>query len=477
MKTKKYGLFVVLSAALLITALIASCVNPIDLDLQAPAGKPKSTSQDTANPASPITTDINTAAANPTTSKAYIKVNLDVDSNARTIMPGGIDLGTAIQSYKVFIYEYDQTIPGTASGTDITTNYPVTSGKSYKVTVFGYNSTTQSASTLIADGTSAATGIISTTGIQSVSVTLKVITDTGTGTFSWDVGTLPTNTTTATMTLAVMGGGAEITGTKFASPLDLVTNSTDKSGSETLKAGYYRITVTFSATDYQTISESVILHVYQNYTSSYTPSFPAALTSKLYTVSFNKNYTGATNDITPISSVNHGGKLTAAQKPTDPIRSGYDFVNWFIKNNANPDVDIPWAFNASTGDEVFGDLILYAIWKAGYLIGVNVSTQNPGQATWTFDGSTITLNGSNPTATVELDTTGATFTSIIWRLNGTTIPSVSSTGKDTVTLNRYTLNGLGFGNGTYKLTVEATVGTTPHSSETTAPINVTISWP
>jgi len=39
------------------------------------------------------------------------------------------------------------------------------------------------------------------------------------------------------------------------------------------------------------------------------------------------------------------------------------------------------------------------------------------------------------------------------------------------------LNGLGFGNGTYKLTVEATVGTTPHSSETTAPITVTITWP
>jgi len=365
--------------------------------------------------------------------------------------------------------------PGAVTGTSISANYSVTAGQDYKVRVLGYNSASQ----LIAEGTSAATGVISST-TTNVSVTLKAIADSGTGKFSWDV-TLPSNATTATMTLEALTGNASITGTPFDGvDLDLLDDSIDAGTQNntnagiTLNAGYYRITVSFAKADFQTTSESVILHVYENYTTTYAPAAFAALTSKLYTVSFDKNYSGATNDIPDITSVAHGAMIAAAPSPA-PTQLGNTFVNWYTNAAGTGSA---WVFNASTGTPVYGTFTLFAKWTPSpNTINLSLIYQGVGQAAWTgLSASATTLDGSNLSATVSLDTTDAVYTDMVWRLGTVTLVTSESSGIVSATLNRDTLSA-SLANGTYKLIIDAKIDGIPHSSETTAPITVTIEWP
>jgi len=71
-----------------------------------------------------------------------------------------------------------------------------------------------------------------------------------------------------------------------------------------------------------------------------------------HTVTFNLNYTGA-DDHPPMQTINNNGRATA---PTDPTRTGHDFVGWFICPDGT---GTAWDFAA---DAITESITLYADW-------------------------------------------------------------------------------------------------------------------
>ncbi len=71
-----------------------------------------------------------------------------------------------------------------------------------------------------------------------------------------------------------------------------------------------------------------------------------------FTVTFNYNYDGATQDY-PVNHVSYGN---TTWKPSDPVRSGYNFLGWFES------LDDGTAFDFDN-TKVTGDLTLYAKWE------------------------------------------------------------------------------------------------------------------
>ena len=88
----------------------------------------------------------------------------------------------------------------------------------------------------------------------------------------------------------------------------------------------------------------------ENYSISRKGSGGVAVRPTYYTVSFDLNYTGATNTISAQSIERNA----TATKPSDPTRSGYTFGGWYMDST----VQNPFDFN--TG--ISSDITLYARW-------------------------------------------------------------------------------------------------------------------
>jgi hypothetical protein len=404
MKTKKYGVFVVLSAALLITALIASCTSPVDTDLQTPRGSPKI-------PA------------------GMARIQVKVDNSARTILPN-----TTVTSYSV--YAHTTSALGTAIGTGSSTTIAATVAPgTYTITVLGSNTTG-----IIVQGSTASPVTVASGTNTDVPITLSVIDDDGTGTFSWTI-TPPGGGATAVSLTPLSGGTSGVSG--------------GASGSESLASGYYRVAVTFTQTGYQTLIFQEDLHVYQNTTSTYTLDYSTiTMVSNLHTITLNANGGTLAGGINTIADILHATVAAAPTSPTPPS-AGQAFNGWFTTATGST----KWDFTPVTGTKVLKNITLYAQYLAAASFNVVVTFNAPSEATWTGI-STIPLADTD-TSPTNVALAGGGFDDINWYLDG--FPTALGSGT-TLSLDWNDLILLVPPGNSYKLYVTATVSGIPYSS-------------
>jgi uncharacterized repeat protein (TIGR02543 family) len=109
---------------------------------------------------------------------------------------------------------------------------------------------------------------------------------------------------------------------------------------------------------------------------------------RLYTVTFNLNYTGAPN---PPSNqeIGEGGKVTP---PAVPVRTGYAFGGWFTDAAGT---GAAWNFGTDT---VKKDITLYAKWKpltfAALLADIAMDAAANADKTYTLPSGSEIYNGS-----------------------------------------------------------------------------------
>ena len=274
--------------------------------------------------------------------------SLIVENGSRTILPTAPTTG----SFAVYTLAFTATSGGTSKSEDRTnatlaTSPVILAVGTYTLTVSAYLDAGKTK--LAARGTE--TGIVIGSGANvAKTVTLKALSDTGNGTFSYNVTISAPNVTSATM--AITKNGAAISG----SPVTL-NNTGATSGSLTLAVGVYnlRFTLVKGGAVKEEAVWNEILYVYAELTSNFTINFNDDYFYRThYNVTFNYNYTGAPAAGT--QSVMHGGALTA---PTAPTREGYNFGGW----HTDPDPDSTDLYVFTT--PVYKDFTLYAKWVVG----------------------------------------------------------------------------------------------------------------
>jgi len=472
MRNRKYGLLVVLSAALLITALIASCVNPLDLDLQAPASKSKSTSpaanstSPSASADSPTTTDISTAAngaTNPTTAanmgRILVKI---VDNDARTILPSLT--ASDIHHYDVYAHT-DPNVLGVVRGSGSSTTIAAQAGTgTYIITVLGCDSSNN----VIAEGKKDDVTVTAGSSNADVAITLSPTKriSTGTGTFAWNI-TLPTNlgpTGTAIMKLETLSTNADIDGTIFEDDDYDLAVASQNSGNETLNAGYYQVTITFSRTGYQSRTVPAVLHVYEGLTSTYTLNYSSfTLVSNVHTITLDPSG-GTLAGGSTIGPISHAGLATAPGNPT-PVGSNI-FDGWYTTASGTA---TKWDFD---NNKVYGSYTLYARYLALASFNAVVSFTGASEATWSFNGGNTIALTKEDVGAKSVGLVGD-FTNITWYLDASGSTAIGNTA--TLSLSWSILKEL-VPEGSYKLYVIATPtdSSTPYSSVLATSPTVTI---
>jgi len=318
MKTKKGGIYIAISAVLLITALLVSgCFDPI--------GK-------FGMPENILIQDVSPPPANIEGDKVILRISL-TDPNARTIMPD-VELNDFI-NYDVIITGGADAPPArngityTALTTsDITLNI----GQSYNITVnayLAYNPADLPSNVIAATWNDPAFAVIATT--TTITVSLKEIDNNGEGTFQWDLSYITGGsafTALGTATLDVF----DITDDTFQDSVleneEFIDLKTDPTGSQNIPSGFYRVITTLTQANHQTIVITEILHIYRGMTSIYTETF-TALNSTLYTITLNYNH-GATPHLNTATTVSHGGTLAQPSFAQDAAgaRAGWAIIAW-----------------------------------------------------------------------------------------------------------------------------------------------------
>jgi uncharacterized repeat protein (TIGR02543 family) len=269
--------------------------------------------------------------------------SLIVENGSRTILPTAPTTG----SFAAYTLAFTATSGGTSKSEDRTnatlaTSPVILAVGTYSLTVSAYLDAGKTR--LAARGTE--TGIVIGSGANvSQTVSLKTLSDTGSGTFSYNVTISAPNVTGAEM--AITKNGAAISG----SPVTL-NNTGATSASLPLAVGVYNIRFTLikgGAVKEEAVWNE-ILHVHAELTSNFTKTFDNDYFYRThYNVTFVYN-DGATAN-TP-QSVMHGGTLTT---PT-PTRTGYGFEGW------HTDSGLTTAYVSAPVDK---DFTLYAKWKEG----------------------------------------------------------------------------------------------------------------
>ena len=192
------------------------------------------------------------------------------------------------------------------------------------------------------------------------SVTLSQITAAGggQGTFSWDID-YPSEVTNARMSITRLSGNNETpVDTWFFAGGTESTKQVDKEASLSLNAGYYRVVFTLINNDNKSVGWSEILHIYDGMDSAFSYEFTSnQFLYVIYTVTFNSN-SGSSVPSQPVYL------NTAAVRPTNPTRSGYNFTGWY----SNSVLTTLYDFSAL----VTGNITLYAGWHVASEEGIYV---------------------------------------------------------------------------------------------------------
>jgi uncharacterized repeat protein (TIGR02543 family) len=226
-------------------------------------------------------------------------------------------------------------------------------------------------------------------------VTLKAITDSGTGSFTYTV--IFPNVKTATM---------NITPLKAASQGQDHSLSSGNTGTLALDSGYYNLVFTLNKNNGDTLIWRELLHVYAGLESFFSMEFSDADFYKtMYVVTFNLNDTESPNPGT--QTVLHGGH---ASDPA-PTREGYAFGGWYS------DSDFSTAYDFDT--LVFSDITLYAKWIANEYT-ITYRDVGGGEFSGTHgSGNPTTHTYGTATNLVSPTKTGYTFGGWFENSNGT----------------------------------------------------------
>jgi len=403
MKTKKCGLIAALTAALVITVLIVSCLNPVD-----PSGI-DNTQKDKTPPAS-----------------GYIKIQFANDAG-RTIRPGGIP--TLITDFSKFDVLY--ALASTPTNTTTVNNFDPDSGSigpiapgTYIVTLLAYIDDS-STDVLVASGQDTSVEVTASAG-DTATITLKEITDgEGDGFFEYTVIS-NSSITAALMTLINLADND-----KPIEDEDVITNDND---TITIPSGFYRLEI--ALTGASTVEAGVkyidILHIYEGLTSTDNNITLPTLKNIQHTVTFNYN-DGRGPGQTFTQNVTHGTPFADPNGGTDPIHGGgapnpqYLWNGWWTAQNTG---GTKWNFG--TGYAI-RNTTLYGRWIDLASIGITITATlgyTPVGGDPTFTGAT-TFDNITGTSVLNISVSNAAdfnTGSFIWTVDGVSVTPNTNTG-------------------------------------------------
>ena len=423
MKTKKSGVFAALAVVLLIAAaLIASCVDPEDLN-----GSSASNNGNTGNFVPP------TVAAG----KSYIQINLG-GSNGRTIMPDSANIaaftkvivtirnqdtttGTLYKTATAF--PYDSVADLVAGDPDV---IEVTPSEDFDITVDAYMVYT----TGVGDGdviTATWTGELTDAGSGSnpINVALKGNHASGNGTFKWALtyNSVANFTSLDTATLDLL----ELDGTTTAMTqinLQSATGNATNSTGQSVPSGYYYVVVSLDAEGKVPVVFTDVIHIYGEMSSTFTKSFPTLVNLPTYTVTF-KNWNATTDLAEKEIEYTHGEVMQSNAGYTSNSLgtiAGATFNGWFTATNGGGDA-VPVTTKIYKAYTVFGK------WTTIPTATINISFEDKGLPLNIVAGYTFTeaaLQGTGAIITADISgVEDAVF--VEWRIEGLSFNTATAT--------------------------------------------------
>jgi len=415
MKRKKAGIFAAAAAALVITALVISCMEPID-----PSG-------------------LLGGFGNyppPSAGKTYLNLNIN-EAVARTVYP--VAPGGTIT--------YDLIFTDTSGGgTNSVTKPGWTTGLVEVEELTSYSLTVNAKSGSVVFATTAAP-ITFTTGAtgslaQTVTVNnLQQIVNGGDGTFKWAFTAADINLAggdTATLAFDNTSGGG--TGTAVTSHVITAAETLNNTASTgiAIESGYYNVTLTLTKSGHNNRVISEVLHIFEGHTSTWTYTIPAMIPEANYSVTFNDpdtywdaTITGALSTYNKTGITTHGERLAASDAPPlnwDTALITETFTGWSTYQGSGGNL---WVFNAATGTRLLSSINLYPKFqstKAELTISLTAYSL-PGEIELPIDSSTnaTTVSIDNIynglpvtyTRTIIIDTTGLNMDgNLTWKYNG-----------------------------------------------------------
>ena len=376
MKKQKTGIIVILAAALLITALVAGCMDPINLtNLPVGSNGAEITSGGSSEGGSSGGGIVISGGVVKEAGKIVLKLNFN-DSNARTIMP---DTLASIDTTNYYVR-----LTHTNEGEDehineVYTDSGITlvAGNTYTLKVEARTD----ANLVVAAGEYVDnSGALETIDadvlpVTPISVALYLVDDdeTATGTFAYTFDLSSnfdvTGSDTATITLKGLSTSALAQDGGTIPAIDLTT-SNSVNDTKSLVVGYYEVILRIvkGGNNHFDVVLGDTLQVYQGQTSVWNPTIPAPV-PKLFTITYDVNG-GNTPAPTAATGIAHRGTIASAPTPPTHSTAHYNFYEWYTAANdvqtnvANFNKGIKWVFGApGTGTPVFGNQTIYAAWK------------------------------------------------------------------------------------------------------------------
>ncbi|MCL2244584.1 MAG: InlB B-repeat-containing protein [Treponema sp.] len=357
-KFRKHSLLVLVTAALLMTALVTGCPAP-------------DTTSDGLDP-----------------NMGYVRLNIQGVSNLRTILPTGI----TVSSFSSYELKFTATSGAPAANATFTrTSSNINSSPvelvpgTYDLEVVAYTSANQvgPAAGYTQSGITIASGSANT----DINISLTAYSPGEAeeeGIFSWNINLSGVdNPTSATMTITPSG--------KPALPdINLIGDNARPNDTETLEAGYYSVLFTIVKSSVEFKFQQA-LWIYQHMTSAFTFAFlDAHFGVTPLTVTFNVNGgdslgVGGTTQVMPGDEV---GDL-----PT-PTRSGYTFLGWWTINGGTTDNTGSWGTPFTASTEVSNNITVFAKWFENGIQGSSAPTFNDNSIGGTALALQYVVNGS-----------------------------------------------------------------------------------
>jgi len=306
--------------------------------------------------------------------KIRIRLNvLNSDTNPRTVRPSGLPTGTAdFDFFKLSILGSNSgpvALPDNSGGGsgpgDVDYgdyfNYAslgafsidLTSGQQYTFTLTGYKFTyvdgTADIYTEQAVGVGATPAPLSVAG--TVNIALKeIVNGTAPGTFSWNVNTTFTDPVagtstsygTATISLYTLSDTALISPLTQVSNINLLSNANNTATGISVPSGYYKMIITLTKTNYQTVYVQEIVHIFAGFTTTYAQALPA-LRSTLHKITYDYStdtgYNSGTSTNLLSENLNHGAAFStlttlSSNKPVHSSPATNQFNQWYTVNTA-----------------------------------------------------------------------------------------------------------------------------------------------
>lgn len=466
MKIKKI-LFAVLMAVL-VAALIISCIDPLD--------NKKIDSEDKKNDSIVDSEDIYVPSE-----KTIIRLNLiNPNAGSRTVFPSNVpsDLSD-FDSFTLTAYDVTNSAAYPLTGANATygssfepsdltgsesdkINLQLDTGRSYTLTLTGFQGSGPAKKVAIA-----VTTIPTVTVTTTANLTLKeIVNGTDLGTFAWNLNDTFTSPTegagtaydTATLTLISIPPGNTI-------DIDITEEATGSDA--TVPSGIYRMTIPLTCANHYGVTVQEIVYIYAGLTTTYSDPLPV-LRSTLHKVTYNYGTDNASNPLAvsrPSTDVVHGGNLPSGHLlPANNLHSSASpgpatntFTGWFTDNTTFN--------NEVTGStRILKPQTLFARWTpvSTVSVGVTVVVGFTPEYTPAVIGSISSFNQSASTFSFTLSVTNGTGFDFVFKNDqGTQIGASTDDGNtSTITFNLST-DVEWWQGGAHVISVEATSNTGP----------------